>query len=269
MAATRQRPSLGRGARRWMGSAAMVASRILNLTLRIGSSQRGPSRQLHWKPCTRGVGTRAHKPSGEPTRTRGSCGRSSKGWRRCEGEEKGKHAVLRAEEGCGRESARVCNSTRPAWDELQKQVYLSYDLKRRTEQRARNLALLMCALASEHAWMYARERASERACMHACGRVCGSAGSGVGMACRMKSLMELSSPLSTSEGSVSSASTLAPFSLGAKPHTERAASRSQSYLQRKACARSLPTRRAPWNADQTARATFAAHADSHPSTRQT
>src|SRR3546814_378435 len=30
----------------------MVASKILNFTLRIGSSHNGPSRQPHWNPCT-------------------------------------------------------------------------------------------------------------------------------------------------------------------------------------------------------------------------
>ena len=34
------------------GSGAMVASRILNLTLRMGSSHSGPSRVPHWKPWT-------------------------------------------------------------------------------------------------------------------------------------------------------------------------------------------------------------------------
>ncbi len=37
------------------GSGAMVASRILNLTLRMGSSHSGPSRVPHWKPCCRAV----------------------------------------------------------------------------------------------------------------------------------------------------------------------------------------------------------------------
>ena len=32
--------------------AATLASRILNLTFRIGSSHRGPSRLPHWKPCS-------------------------------------------------------------------------------------------------------------------------------------------------------------------------------------------------------------------------
>ena len=48
--------------------------------------------------------------------------------------------------------------------------------------------------------------------------------------CRMYSRIEPSSFLSTSEGSVSSTSTLGPRASGAKPHTERAASRSQLYL---------------------------------------
>mmetsp|Transcript_43904 Transcript_43904/g.104404 ORF Transcript_43904/g.104404 Transcript_43904/m.104404 type:complete len:277 (+) Transcript_43904:472-1302(+) len=37
---------------RWMGEASTVASRILNLQLRIGSSHSGPSRVPHWKPWT-------------------------------------------------------------------------------------------------------------------------------------------------------------------------------------------------------------------------
>mmetsp|Transcript_1983 Transcript_1983/g.4026 ORF Transcript_1983/g.4026 Transcript_1983/m.4026 type:complete len:292 (-) Transcript_1983:1689-2564(-) len=36
----------------WMAAASTVASRILNFTLRMGSSQSGPSRVPHWKPCT-------------------------------------------------------------------------------------------------------------------------------------------------------------------------------------------------------------------------
>mmetsp|Transcript_4690 Transcript_4690/g.11810 ORF Transcript_4690/g.11810 Transcript_4690/m.11810 type:complete len:276 (-) Transcript_4690:1588-2415(-) len=48
--------------------------------------------------------------------------------------------------------------------------------------------------------------------------------------CKMKSRIELRRTLSTSEGSVSSTRTFAPRSSGAKPQTERAASRSQSYL---------------------------------------
>ena len=35
-----------------MGSAAMTASRILNLAFRMGSSHSGPSRHPHWKPWT-------------------------------------------------------------------------------------------------------------------------------------------------------------------------------------------------------------------------
>ena len=37
---------------RWIGSFATMASRILNLQLRMGSSQSGPSLTPHWNPCT-------------------------------------------------------------------------------------------------------------------------------------------------------------------------------------------------------------------------
>lgn len=72
---------LGRGRRARPGSVgaahpdpplAMVASMILNLQLRMGSSHRGPSRAPHWKPC-RHRGQAWGRPEGSSAAAWGWC----------------------------------------------------------------------------------------------------------------------------------------------------------------------------------------------------
>ena len=47
---------------RWIGSLAILASKILNLVFRIGSSHKGPSRVPHWKPWTMESFTEPKRP---------------------------------------------------------------------------------------------------------------------------------------------------------------------------------------------------------------